>query len=196
MAQKNSSMDVEQKPQASNVDEPENGREQTTRTDNEEQSADFVSEASDDLGKTTKEHVSKIYPMREISFSVPFSTEKMRFNGLVSFVALAFLWGITIFCMVDPSGAKTELDRWFQTTITYFTWFYILGNPVMFAFVIWIAYKYGHITLGHKGAKPEFTDMEYFTMLFSAGVGVGLFFYGVSEPLWHQTSNYYANAGT
>jgi choline-glycine betaine transporter len=32
-------------------------------------------------------------------------------------------------------------------------------------------------------------------MLFSAGVGVGLFFYGVSEPLWHQSSNYYANAG-
>jgi choline/glycine/proline betaine transport protein len=52
-----------------------------------------------------------------------------------------------------------------------------------------------NIKLGHKDAEPEFSDIAYFSMLFSAGVGVGLFFYGVSEPLWHQSSNYYANAG-
>ncbi|KAL3786673.1 hypothetical protein ACHAWO_013333 [Cyclotella atomus] len=97
--------------------------------------------------------------------------------------------------MVDPTGAKSELRRWFQTTIQYFTWFYIVGNPVMFAFIVWVAYRYGHIKLGHKNAEPEFSDIAYFSMLFSAGVGVGLFFYGVSEPLWHQSSNYYANAG-
>ena len=34
-----------------------------------------------------------------------------------------------------------------------------------------------------------------FAMIFSAGVGVGLFFFGVSEPLWHQTSNYFTEAG-
>lgn len=51
------------------------------------------------------------------------------------------------------------------------------------------------VKLGHKNEEPEFSDMAYFSMLFSAGVGVGLFFYGVSEPLWHQGSNYYANAG-
>ncbi len=37
--------------------------------------------------------------------------------------------------------------------------------------------------------------MTYFAMLFSAGIGVGLFFYGVSEPLWHQSSHWFANAG-
>ena len=154
-----------------------------------------VSEVSDDMGKKTKEHVSKFYPMRETSVRVPFSEEKMIFNGLVCFTSLTFLWGIAIFCMVDPSGAKKELDTWFQTTIKYFTWLYIGGHPVRFFFIIWVAYKYGHIKLGHRDAKPEFSDVEYFSMLFSAGVGVGLFFFGVSEPLIHQTSNYYADAG-
>ena len=56
-----------------------------------------VSEVSDDLGKKTKEHVSKVYPMRETSFRVPFSEEKMNFNALVCFTSLAFLWGMTIF---------------------------------------------------------------------------------------------------
>jgi hypothetical protein len=37
--------------------------------------------------------------------------------------------------------------------------------------------------------------MTYFAMLFSAGIGVGLFFYGVSEPLWHQSSHWFANSG-
>jgi choline-glycine betaine transporter len=47
--------------------------------------------------------------------------------------------------MVDPTGAKSELSRWFQTTIQHFTWFYIVRNPVMFTFIVWVAYRYGHI---------------------------------------------------
>lgn len=119
-------------------DEPLKPNQQATDRDFETDS-DF-----DDNDVSKKGHVSKVYPMREISINLPFSGDKMQFNGLVSFIALAFLWGITIFCMADPTGAKSELGRWFQTTIQYFTWFYILGNPVMFAFIIWVAYRYGH----------------------------------------------------
>lgn len=88
-----------------------------------------------------------------------------------------------------------QLDEWFAETIQYFTWFYIVGNPIMTFFIFWLAFRYGNIKLGHKDAEPEFSDMSYFAMLFSAGVGVGLFFYGVSEPLWHQNSNYFSEAG-
>lgn len=57
-------------------------------------------------------------------------------------------------------------------------------------FIFWVGYRYGHIKLGPKGAEPEFSDASYFAMLFSAGIGVGLFFFGVSEPLYHQGANY------
>lgn len=42
---------------------------------------------------------------------------------------------------------------------------------------------------------PEFDDLSYFSMLFSAGIGVGLFVYGVSEPLFHQASHWFVNQG-
>ena len=60
--------------------------------------------------------------------------------------------------------------------------------------MIWLAVKYGHIRLGPKNSEPEFNDVTYFAMLFSAGIGVGLFFYGVSEPLYHQTDNWFAES--
>ena len=58
-----------------------------------------------------------------------------------------------------------------------------------------MACRFGHIRLGPKDSRPEFDDLTYFAMLFSAGIGVGIFFYGVSEPLWHQSSNWFAEAG-
>jgi choline-glycine betaine transporter len=61
--------------------------------------------------------------------------------------------------------------------------------------MLWLAYRYGNIRLGPRDSEPEFSDMTYFAMLFSAGIGVGLFFYGVSEPLWHQSSHWFAEAG-
>ena len=69
------------------------------------------------------------------------------------------------------------------------------ANPILTFFIIWLAWRYGHIKLGPEDEKPEFSDVTYFAMIFSAGVGVGLFFFGVSEPLWHQTSNYFTEAG-
>lgn len=62
-------------------------------------------------------------------------------------------------------------------------------------FIIYIAWRFGDLRLGKKDSKPEFDDITYFAMLFSAGIGVGLFFYGVSEPLWHRTDNWFAAGG-
>ena len=45
--------------------------------------------------------------------------------------------------------------------------------------------KYGKLKLGPADSKPEFRDISWFAMLFSAGMGVGLVFYGVGEPLFH-----------
>jgi len=162
--------------------------------------ANVVEELSDDFAeKAEPVHVeqtveSKSFPIRETTVSLPFFKEDLRFNWLVSLFGLGVLWGVAIFCMTTPN-ANAILQEWYGTTIKYFTWFYILGNPVMTFFILWIAYRYGHIKLGPKDAEPEFSDISYFAMLFSAGVGVGLFFYGVSEPLAHQTGNYYTETG-
>ena len=96
--------------------------------------------------------------------------------------------------MVDNVNAREQLISWRGSSAQYFTWFYIGTRPVWFFFVLYMAYRFGHVKLGPKDAKPEFSNTEYFTMLFAAGVAVGLFFYGVSEPLWHQNSHWFANS--
>lgn len=138
---------------------------------------------SDDC--TTK----RAFPMRETTIG------PLNFNYLVSFIGFFVLWGISIYCIVVGEEAGAVLRRWYDTTILYFTWFYIVGNPVMTFFIFWVAYRYGSIKLGPKDAQPEFSNVAYFAMLFSAGVGVGLFFFGVSEPLWHQSGNYFTARG-
>ena len=43
-----------------------------------------------------------------------------------------------------------------------------------------------HIFVGADDEKPEYSDASYFTMLFAAGIGIGLFYYGVAEPIYHM----------
>ena len=65
-------------------------------------------------------------------------------------------------------------------------WLFILGVNVFIVFSIWIAFgKYGKFRLGGPKAKPDFTIFSWFSMLFSAGMGIGLLYFSVSEPIEH-----------
>lgn len=65
-------------------------------------------------------------------------------------------------------------------------WFYILGVTVFLAFLIWIAVsRFGRIRLGGDDERPEHSTATWFAMLFAAGIGTILMFWGVAEPLNH-----------
>eukprot|EP00529_Nitzschia_sp_RCC80_P018270 CAMPEP_0113497580 /NCGR_PEP_ID=MMETSP0014_2-20120614/30706_1 /TAXON_ID=2857 /ORGANISM="Nitzschia sp." /LENGTH=830 /DNA_ID=CAMNT_0000391529 /DNA_START=106 /DNA_END=2598 /DNA_ORIENTATION=- /assembly_acc=CAM_ASM_000159 len=137
------------------------------------------------------------FPMRTFEIKGrsddPNNKTKFTLNPVVSVFAIAFLWGISIWCMTSPETAASTLIEWRARVTELFTWFYVGTNPAFMVFIIFLAFRFGHIRLGPQDSKPEFTDFAYFAMLFSAGIGVGLFFYGVSEPLWHQDSHWFAN---
>ncbi|MEV0122734.1 BCCT family transporter [Streptomyces sp. NPDC050703] len=68
-------------------------------------------------------------------------------------------------------------------------WFFMLAATGFVVFALWLAVsRYGKITLGREGEAPEFRTVSWVAMMFSAGMGIGLMFYGVSEPLAHFTS--------
>jgi len=151
-----------------------------------------TAKAIDDEGpsKIPSHEVPEIdVPLRETEFG------GIRFNAVTSFIGVALLWGFAIYCMATPEEALANLIELRQNVAKHFTWFYIGANPAFTFFLLWITYRYGHIKLGMADEKPEFSDTEYFAMIFSAGVAVGLFFYGVSEPLWHRASHWYVEAG-
>ncbi|WP_214406969.1 BCCT family transporter [Pseudonocardia lacus] len=68
-------------------------------------------------------------------------------------------------------------------------WAFVLAASGFVVFALWVAFsKYGKIPLGGDAEAPEFRTVSWIAMMFSAGMGIGLMFYGVAEPLSHFTS--------
>ena len=84
-----------------------------------------------------------------------------------------------------------------ETISSYGGWFLILSVTVFLIFSIYIASsRFGSIRLGGKKATPEFSKLAWFAMLFSAGMGIGIMFWSVAEPIYHLMSPPMAEAET
>ncbi|SDM94135.1 choline/carnitine/betaine transport [Geodermatophilus siccatus] len=105
--------------------------------------------------------------------------------GVSAVVALAFVtWGFA-----TPEGlgsASATALEWVETNLG---WLFVLLASAFVLFVIWLAAgRYGRIPLGRDDEAPEFRTVSWVAMMFSAGMGIGLMFFGVSEPLSHYVS--------
>ncbi len=68
----------------------------------------------------------------------------------------------------------------------YAGWFFVMAVNIFVGFALFLAFsKFRDIRLGGKDAKPEFSTFAWFAMLFSAGMGIGLLFFSVAEPMTH-----------
>jgi choline/carnitine/betaine transport len=102
--------------------------------------------------------------------------------GVTAIGSLAFVaWGI-----IDHTGlgsASADAQSW---VITNTGWLFVLIASTFVVYVIWLAAsRYGKIPLGADDEKPEFRTTSWVAMMFSAGMGIGLMFWGVAEPLSH-----------
>ncbi len=80
---------------------------------------------------------------------------------------------------------------------TYAGWFFVATMNLILVFVITLLLgRFSSIRLGGEGARPEFSKTSWFSMLFSAGMGIGLLFYGVAEPMFHFIASPLAESGT
>jgi choline/carnitine/betaine transport len=114
---------------------------------------------------------------------------RRRIDPVVFFVTGAIAIGFVAWGLVStPSlgSASSSAQDW---VITNTGWFFVLSSTFFVIFVIWLAAsKYGRIPLGEEGEKPEFGTVSWIAMMFSAGMGIGLMFWGVAEPLSHYAS--------
>lgn len=86
----------------------------------------------------------------------------------------------------DPELAGELFSQALTYTTTTFGWFYMLAVALFLMFIVALAFSsYGNIKLGPDHAEPEYNFLEWFAMLFSAGYGIALLFYGVAEPVMH-----------
>ncbi|GAA4716533.1 BCCT family transporter [Nocardioides conyzicola] len=104
--------------------------------------------------------------------------------GVTAGIAIAFLvWGF-----VSTSSLATASDKALTWVMEDTGWLFVLTASAIVVFVIWLAAsRYGDIPLGRDDETPEFRTVSWVAMMFSAGMGIGLMFYGVGEPISHFT---------
>jgi len=109
-------------------------------------------------------------------------------HGPVFFIAAAVVIGFIIMTLMNPVEAKKVFDSSKSWTIQNFDWlFMISGNIFVLYCLSLIVLPAGKIRLGGQECKPEFTRMSWFSMLFAAGMGIGLMFWSVAEPVAYYT---------
>lgn len=108
-------------------------------------------------------------------------------------VVLAFVF----FGVLFPAVSSRVFDSIHDFITEYFGWLYLAGVSFFLAFLIWLAFsRYGRTRLGAPESQPEFSYLAWFSMLFSAGMGIGLVFWSVAEPILHYQAPPDGDGGT
>lgn len=111
-------------------------------------------------------------------------------NPPVFFGSLAVLIAAIVLTISIGKPVELLFDRAKDAISNASGWFFILLVNLLLFFLVFLLFsKYGAIKLGGRTAKPDFSRVSWFSMLFSAGMGIGLLFWGVAEPIYHFNDN-------
>ena len=124
-----------------------------------------------------------------------FIEKQTSFNPLVIGATLFFVVLLVAMILIAPEQTQTLLNVAKSGIFSNFSWFYVLAFSVFLGFLVILSVSsLGNIKLGNDEEEPEFGFLSWLAMLFAAGMGVGLMFFGVAEPLTHYLSD--ITAGT
>lgn len=109
--------------------------------------------------------------------------------------------GLILLFVILTLVFENRMDNLFTTIqdgVSYYGgWFFVATMNIILIFIIsMLLGRFSNIRLGGEGAVPEFSTLGWYAMLFSAGMGIGLLFYGVAEPMFHYIASPLAEPGT
>ncbi len=106
--------------------------------------------------------------------------------SLISALLMIIFIGFTLKNPIETNRLLSEVKNLITDN---FNWFFVLSSNLFVLFPLYlIISKLGEVKLGGPEAKPEFTNFAWYSMLISAGMGIGLMFWSVGEPLYHMNS--------
>jgi len=116
--------------------------------------------------------------------AVPYPLDKVTF-GVAAALVLAFLvWGA-----LDSDGMTTSTGEALTWVTGNFGWLFVLVTAGFLVFAGYLALtRYGNIRLGPDDSTPEFSTFSWVSMMFATGMGIGLIFWGVAEPMTHLSN--------
>ncbi len=107
----------------------------------------------------------------------------------VTFVSAFFLVAFILLTVMFQEQANEVFTATLSFITNTFGWFLILATNVFILAAFFFAFsRFGKIRIGGNDAKPEFTTVSWYAMLLSAGMGIGLMFWSVGEPMFHYSS--------
>jgi len=112
-------------------------------------------------------------------------------------VALPICAAVAIWGIVSPDALASSADALTKGSFRALDWFYMSTVTLLLVLCLWLGLgKYGKVRLGQPDEKPEFSVPSWLAMLFAAGMGVGLLFWGVAEPVNHFSAPPAGEGGT
>ena len=119
-----------------------------------------------------------------------FMEKQTSFNPLVIGATLFFVVLLVAMILISPEQTQTLLNTAKSGIFANFSWFYVLAFSVFLGFLVILSVSsLGNIKLGNDEEEPDFGFLSWLAMLFAAGMGVGLMFFGIAEPLTHYLSD-------
>lgn len=110
--------------------------------------------------------------------------KKEQLNKATFFPPAILITLIIIIGIAAPKQLGTAMSYALNWCTTNFGWFYVLGTTVLIVFCLWVCLsKYGKIKLGGKDAKPETSFFKWFCIVLTSGMGAGLCYWCVAEPM-------------
>ena len=104
----------------------------------------------------------------------------------VYYISLAITFIVVIWAIVAKENFSSFSNGLLKFLTENFGWSYLISMVIFVIFSLTLAFsKYGKIRLGTDDSKPEYSTASWFAMLFGAGMGIGLVFWGVAEPISH-----------
>lgn len=111
-------------------------------------------------------------------------------DARITLVSAAIIVAFVAFCAVMGEQAGAIFGDLSNSILLNFKWFYLaIASGVLVYLLYLMVSRFGNVTLGKDGEKPEFSTISWLSMLFSAGMGIGLLFWSVAEPMWHYAGN-------
>ena len=118
------------------------------------------------------------------------------FNPTVALFSKVVIAVFVLFGTLMTDTASKTFDALKGYIIWGLNWYYIGIVAFFLFFVIWLLLsRYGNVRLGDDDERPEFSYFSWFAMLFSAGMGIGLVFFSIAEPIYHFQSNPFITEG-
>lgn len=114
---------------------------------------------------------------------------KLKKDNSVFYISLILAISIVLWGIIAQNSFSSFANSLMNFLKTYFGWSYLIAMFIFVLFALILAFsKYGKIKLGKDDDKPEYSTTSWFAMLFGAGMGIGLVFWGVAEPISHLVS--------